>query len=384
MIYFDNAATTRISNNVLEAMLPYLKENYGNASSIYSLGQRSRAAIENSRIKIAEILKVKPSEIYFTSSGSESDNWAIKDILNNKDKNHIISSRIEHPAVLNSLKYVKNKGVDVTLLSVDEFGNVNLDELRDEISDNTGLISIMFANNEIGTIEPIAEISKIAREHNILFHTDAVQAVGNVKFNLKDLDVDMMSISGHKLGAPKGIGILYIKDGTEINSFIHGGSQERDKRASTENVASIVGIAKAISDAYENIDKNIEYTRMLRDYMLEKLLNVDGIILNGPIENRLPGNINVSLKNVKPQTMVRFLDMYDICVSQGSACAAGSIEPSYVLEAIGRNEELALSMIRISLNHNNTREECDFVFDKIIEGMNKFKNRWYNDGTNFW
>jgi len=375
MIYFDNAATTRISNNVLEAMLPYLKENYGNASSIYSLGQRSRAAIENSRIKIAEILKVKPSEIYFTSSGSESDNWAIKDILNNKDKNHIISSRIEHPAVLNSLKYVKNKGVDVTLLSVDEFGNVNLDELRDEISDNTGLISIMFANNEIGTIEPIAEISKIAREHNILFHTDAVQAVGNVKFNLKDLDVDMMSISGHKLGAPKGIGILYIKDGTEINSFIHGGSQERDKRASTENVASIVGIAKAISDAYENIDKNIEYTRMLRDYMLEKLLNVDGIILNGPIENRLPGNINVSLKNVKPQTMVRFLDMYDICVSQGSACAAGSIEPSYVLEAIGRNEELALSMIRISLNHNNTREECDFVFDKIIEGMNKFKNR---------
>ncbi|MBU5670103.1 cysteine desulfurase [Peptoniphilus sp. MSJ-1] len=373
MIYFDNAATTKISENVLEEMMPYLKENYGNASSIYSLGQKSRAAIENSRIKIAEILKIKPSEIYFTSSGSESDNWAIKDILNKKEKNHIISSRIEHPAVLNSLKYVESKGIDVTLLSVDEFGNVNLDELKNSINDKTGLISIMFANNEIGTVEPVYEISKIARENNILFHTDAVQAIGNVKFNLKDLDVDMMSISGHKLGAPKGIGILYIKDGTEINSFIHGGSQERDRRASTENVASIVGIARAISDASENIDENIEYTKDLRDYFLEKLLNVDGIILNGPIENRLPGNINISLKGVKPQTMVRYLDMFDICVSQGSACAAGSIEPSYVLSAIGRSEELALSMIRISLNHNNTKEECDFVFDKILRGMKKFK-----------
>lgn len=373
MIYFDNAATTKISENVLEEMMPYLKENYGNASSIYSLGQKSRAAIENSRITIAEILKTKPSEIYFTSSGSESDNWVIKDILNKKEKNHIISSRIEHPAVLNSLKYVESKGIDVTLLSVDEFGNVNLDELKNSINDKTGLISIMFANNEIGTIEPVYEISKIARENNILFHTDAVQAVGNVKFNLKDLDVDMMSISGHKLGAPKGIGILYIKDGTEINSFIHGGSQERDRRASTENVASIVGIARAISDVYENIDENIEYTKDLRDYFLEKLLNVDGIILNGPIENRLPGNINISLKGVKPQTMVRYLDMFDICVSQGSACAAGSIEPSYVLSAIGRSEELALSMIRISLNHNNTKEECDFVFDKILKGMKKFK-----------
>lgn len=373
MIYFDNAATTKISDKVLEEMMPYLKENYGNASSIYSLGQKSRAAIENSRIKIAEILKTKPSEIYFTSSGSESDNWAIKDILNKKDKNHIISSRIEHPAVLNSLKFVEDKGVDVTLLSVDEYGNVDLDELKESINEKTGLISIMFANNEIGTIEPVYEISKIARKNNILFHTDAVQAVGNVKFDLKELDVDMMSISGHKLGAPKGIGILYIKDGVEINSLIHGGSQERDRRASTENVASIVGIAKAISDAYENIDENIDYTKDLRDYFLEKLLNVDGIILNGPIDNRLPGNINISLRDVKPQTMVRYLDMFDICVSQGSACAAGSIEPSYVLSAIGRSEELALSMIRISLNHNNAKEECDFVFDKILKGMKKFK-----------
>ena len=375
MIYMDNAATTKVTDSVLNAMLPYLRENYGNASAIYSLGQKSRAAIENSRIKIAEILKTKPSEIYFTSSGTESDNWVIKESLNPREKHHIISSRIEHPAILNSLKAVKSLGSDYSLISVDQEGFVNLDELSEKIRDNTKLISIMFANNEIGTIEPIEEISKIAGEKNILLHTDAVQAMGNVKFNLKDLDVDMLSISGHKLGAPKGIGILYIKEGTEISPFINGGEQERGMRASTENVASIVGIGRALEDAYANIDANIAYTRDLRDYTIEKLLNIDGIILNGPREKRLPGNINITLKDTKPQTMVQYLDMYDICVSSGSACAAGSINPSHVLRAIGRSEEDSLSMLRLSLNHNNTREECDYVVEKISQGMKKFKNR---------
>ena len=375
MIYMDNAATTKVTDSVLNAMLPYLRENYGNASAIYSLGQKSRAAIENSRIKIAEILKTKPSEIYFTSSGTESDNWVIKESLNPREKHHIISSRIEHPAILNSLKAVKSLGSDYSLISVDQEGFVNLVELSEKIRDNTKLISIMFANNEIGTIEPIEEISKIARDKNILLHTDAVQAMGNVKFNLRDLDVDMLSISGHKLGAPKGIGILYIKEGTEISPFINGGEQERGMRASTENVASIVGIGRALEDAYANIDANIEYTRDLRDYTIEKLLNIDGIILNGPREKRLPGNINITLKDTKPQTMVQYLDMYDICVSSGSACAAGSINPSHVLRAIGRSEEDSLSMLRLSLNHNNTREECDYVVEKISQGMKKFKNR---------
>lgn len=375
MIYMDNAATTKVTDSVLNAMLPYLRENYGNASAIYSLGQKSRAAIENSRIKIAEILKTKPSEIYFTSSGTESDNWVIKESLNPREKHHIISSRIEHPAILNSLKAVKRLGSDYSLISVDQEGFISLDELSEKIRDNTKLISIMFANNEIGTIEPIEEISKIARDKNILLHTDAVQAMGNVKFNLKDLDVDMLSISGHKLGAPKGIGILYIKEGTEISPFINGGEQERGMRASTENVASIVGIGRALEDAYANIDANIEYTRDLRDYTIEKLLNIDGIILNGPREKRLPGNINITLKDTKPQTMVQYLDMYDICVSSGSACAAGSINPSHVLRAIGRSEEDSLSMLRLSLNHNNTREECDYVVEKISQGMKKFKNR---------
>lgn len=376
MIYMDNAATTKITEDVLNAMLPYLRENYGNASAIYSLGQKSRAAIENSRIKIAEILKVKPSEIYFTSSGSESDNWVIKETLNPRVKNHIISSKIEHPAILNSLKSVERFGNETSLISVDDEGFVNLDELSEKIKDNTKLISIMFANNEIGTIEPISEISKIAQEKNILFHTDAVQAMGNVKFNLKDLDVDMLSISGHKLGAPKGIGILYIKEGIEIFPFIDGGEQERGMRASTENVASIVGIAKAIEDAYANIDENINYTSDLRDYTIEKLLNIKGIIFNGPKDRRLPGNINITLKDTKPQTMVQYLDMYDICVSSGSACAAGSINPSHVLRAIGRSEEDSLSMLRLSINHNNTKKECDYVVEKISEGMKKFKNRW--------
>ena len=375
MIYMDNAATTKVTENVFNAMLPYLRENYGNASAIYSLGQKSRAAIENSRIKIAEILKTKPSEIYFTSSGSESDNWVIKESLNPREKNHIISSKIEHPAILNSLKAVKKWGADYSLLSVDEEGFVILDELSEKIKGNTKLISIMFANNEIGTIEPIEEISKIARDKNILLHTDAVQAMGNVKFNLKDLDLDMLSLSGHKLGAPKGIGILYIKDGTEISPFINGGEQERGMRASTENVASIVGLAKAIEDAYKDIDENISYTSDLRDYTIEKLLNLDGVILNGPREKRLPGNINITLRDTKPQTMVQYLDMYDICTSSGSACAAGSINPSHVLRAIGRSEEDSLSMLRLSLNHNNTKDECDYVVEKISQGMKKFKNR---------
>lgn len=375
MIYMDNAATTRITDRVFEAMLPYLKENYGNPSAIYSLGQRSRAAIENSRIKIAEILGVKASEIYFTSSGSESDNWALKGSLLPNQENHLISSKIEHPAVLNSLKKIENWGGQASLVSVDEEGFVDLREIENSIKDSTRLISIMFANNEIGTIEPLAEISKIAREKNILFHTDAVQAIGNIKFKIKDIGVDMLSLSGHKLGAPKGVGVLYLREGIDLDNFLDGGEQERGRRASTENLASIVGLARAMEDAYNNIEDYSSYTRDLRDYTIEKLLNIDGIILNGPRENRLPGNINITLKNTKPQTMVQYLDMFDICVSSGSACAAGSINPSHVLRAIERSEEDSLSMLRLSLNHENTKEECDYVVEKINQGMKKFKNR---------
>lgn len=372
MIYMDNAATTKVSEKVLKSMMPYLTDYYGNASSIYSLGQKSRSAVENSRIKIADILKVKPSEIYFTSSGTEADNWAIKETVVNNKINHIISSQIEHPAVLNSLKYLKTKGHKIDLLNVDKYGFVDLDELKDKINNDTNLVSIMFANNEIGTIEPINDIAKICDEKNVMFHTDAVQAFGNVKFFLDNPNISMCSMSGHKIGSPKGIGLLYIKDNVRINSLISGGAQERDKRASTENVASIVGLSVALEEAYKNIDYNIEYTTNLRNYMLDKLLNIDGVILNGPIENRLPGNINISLINVKPQTMIQFLDMFDIYVSEGSACAAGSIEPSYVLTSIGLDKDLTLSAIRISLNHNNTKEECDIVVDKIKEGIKKF------------
>lgn len=375
MIYMDNAATTRITDSVFEAMLPYLKENYGNPSAIYSLGQRSRAAIENSRIKIAEILGVKASEIYFTSSGSESDNWALKGSLLPNQENHLISSKIEHPAVLNSLKKIERWGGQASLVSVDAEGFVDLKEIENSIKDSTRLISIMFANNEIGTIEPLAKISKIAREKNILFHTDAVQAIGNIKFKIKDIGVDMLSLSGHKLGAPKGVGVLYLREGIDLDNFLDGGEQERGRRASTENLASIVGLARAMEDAYNNIEDYSFYTRDLRDYTIEKLLNIDGIILNGPRENRLPGNINITLKNTKPQTMVQYLDMFDICVSSGSACAAGSINPSHVLRAIGRSEEDSLSMLRLSLNHENTKEECDYVVEKINQGMKKFKNR---------
>ncbi|WP_195443260.1 cysteine desulfurase family protein [Peptoniphilus harei] len=375
MIYMDNAATTRITDSVFEAMLPYLKENYGNPSAIYSLGQRSRAAIENSRIKIAEILGVKASEIYFTSSGSESDNWALKGSILPNQENHLISSKIEHPAVLNSLKKIESWGGETSLVSVDEEGFVDLKEIENSIKDSTRLISIMFANNEIGTIEPLAEISKMAREKNILFHTDAVQAIGNIKFKIKDIGVDMLSLSGHKLGAPKGVGVLYLREGIDLDNFLDGGEQERGRRASTENLASIVGLARAMEDAYNNIEDYSSYTRDLRDSTIEKLLNIDGIILNGPRENRLPGNINITLKNTKPQTMVQYLDMFDICVSSGSACAAGSINPSHVLRAIGRSEEDSLSMLRLSLNHENTKEECDYVVEKINQGMKKFKNR---------
>lgn len=375
MIYMDNAATTRITDRVFEAMLPYLKENYGNPSAIYSLGQRSRAAIENSRIKIADLLGVKASEIYFTSSGSESDNWALKGSLLPNQKNHIISSKIEHPAILNSLKKIEKWGGEASLVSVDEEGFVDLKEIENSIKDSTRLISIMFANNEIGTIEPLAEIAKIAKEKDILFHTDAVQAVGNIKFKIKDIGVDMLSLSGHKLGAPKGVGVLYLREGIDLDNFLDGGEQERGRRASTENLASIVGLARAMEDAYNNMEDNSSYTRDLRDYTIDKLLNIDGIVLNGPREKRLPGNINITLKNTKPQTMVQYLDMFDICVSSGSACAAGSINPSHVLRAIGRSEEDSLSMLRLSINHENTKEECDYVVEKINQGMKKFKNR---------
>lgn len=369
----DNAATTKIKDKVLDAMLPYLKENYGNASSIYSLGQKSKAAIENSREIIAKALKVQSKEIYFTSGGSESDNWALKGSLKNNKINHIITSKIEHEAIINSCKFIESWGNKVDYISVDGEGFVNLEELQEKITEDTNLVSIMYANNEVGTIEPIDEIIKICNDKGVPIHVDAVQALGSLEIDLSDKNIDMMSFSGHKIGAPKGVGILYVRDGFEISSFIHGGEQERRKRASTENVASIVGLGLAVKDAVNNLEERKKYTEKLRDYFIEKLLSLPGVKLNGSRQNRLCGNINISFSNLQKQVLLPFLDMHGICASQGSACTAGSLKPSHVLLAMGKSQEEANNPLRLTINYNNTKDEVDYVFEIIKEAVNKFK-----------
>jgi cysteine desulfurase len=375
--YFDNAATTRISEPVLKSMLPYLKEKYGNPSSIYSLGRESKDAIDEAREKVAKALGCESKNIYFTSSGSESDNWAIKGVaFANKDKgNHIITSSIEHHAVLHTCEYLEKHGFEITYLPVKENGIVDVKELKKAIRKDTILISIMYANNEIGTIQPIEEIGKIAREKDIYFHTDAVQAVGNIEINLKDLDVDLLTLSGHKFNAPKGVGVLYIKDGVKIDNLIHGGGQERAKRASTENVANIVGLGTAIELATKNIEKKSKHLIKLREKCIKGIMDkIPNTILNGDPKKRLPGNVNVCFKHIEGESILLMLDQLGICASSGSACTSGSLDPSHVLLAIGLPHEIAHGSLRLSFSKDNTQKEVDYLLEVlpgIIENLRK-------------
>ena len=364
-IYFDNAATTPIKTEVLNEMIPYLTKEYGNASSLYTIGRNAKRAIENARKQVAELINCKPNEIFFTGSGSESDNTAIKGYAYaNKEKGkHIITSKIEHPAVIETCKNLEKHGYEVSYIDVDEEGILKLDELEKNIKNTTILISIMFANNEIGTIQPIEEISKIAHSRNITFHTDAVQALGNTLIDVERQKIDMLSLSGHKINAPKGIGALYIKDGIEVEKFINGGHQEKNKRAGTENVAGIVGLGKACQIANRNMEKHIKYLKKLRDYYIDRLKKEfsEKIRINGSMEKRLPGNANISFKNEDSSKIIYKLDEKGICVSSGSACSSGNTEPSHVLKAIAVPEEYINCAIRTTFGDNNTFEQIDYL-----------------------
>ena len=364
-IYFDNAATTPIKTEVLNEMIPYLTKEYGNASSLYTIGRNAKRAIENARKQVAELINCKPNEIFFTGSGSESDNTAIKGYAYaNKNKgNHIITSKIEHPAVIETCKNLEKHGYEVSYIDVDEEGILKLDELEKNIKNTTILISIMFANNEIGTIQPIEEISKIAHSRNITFHTDAVQALGNTLIDVERQKIDMLSLSGHKINALKGIGALYIKDGIEVEKFINGGHQEKNKRAGTENVAGIVGLGKACQIANRNMEKHIKYLKKLRDYYIDRLKKEfsEKIRINGSMEKRLPGNANISFKNEDSSKIIYKLDEKGICVSSGSACSSGNTEPSHVLKAIAVPEEYINCAIRTTFGDNNTFEQIDYL-----------------------
>lgn len=370
MIYFDNAATTKLDDEVLKEMMPYLTNMYGNASTIYELGRESRKAIEDAREKVAKVLNCEVGEVYFTSCGSESDNTAIKEIAraNKKNGNHIITSKIEHPAVIETCEQLKKEGFEITYIGVDEKGIVDLEEIKRAIKPTTILISIMFANNEIGTVEPIKEIGKIAKEHKIVFHTDAVQAVGNVRIDVEDMNIDSLSLSGHKFYGPKGVGVLYVKREIEFHSFINGGHQERNKRAGTENVAGIVGIGKAIELAYQNLDEHNKKITELRDYFINQIAaKIPKVKINGDIINRLPGNVNISFEGVDAEGLLLNLDFKKICASSGSACSAGSLEPSRVLLAIGLEKEMAKSSLRVTIGKYNTKEEVDYLIESLEE-----------------
>lgn len=376
-VYFDNAATTKLDGDVLNDMMPYLTTNYGNASSIYKLGKTSRKAVEEAREKVANILNCKPNEIYFTAGGSESDNTAIKGIARaNKNKgNHIITSKIEHPAVLDSCHDLEKEGFEVSYISVDENGTIDLEELKKEIKPTTILISVMTANNEIGTIQPINEIGEIAHEHNIYFHTDAVQAIGNIKIDVNEMNIDSLSLSGHKFYGPKGIGVLYVKNGVSFNKYISGGHQEKNKRAGTENVAGIVGLASAMERAYKELNEHNKKISELRDYYETSILEkIPYVKVNGNVKNRLPGNSNISFRYIEGEGLLLNLDLKGICASSGSACTSGSLDPSHVLLAIGLPHEIAHGSLRISIGKYNTKEEIDYLIDSLVEIVNKLRN----------
>jgi len=369
-IYLDNAATTKTDPEVLTAMLPYFSEQYGNPSSIYSFAGKSKAAVMKQREIIADAIGAEDNEIYFTAGGTESDNWALKatsDAYENKG-NHIITTKIEHHAILHTCEYLEKKGFEITYLDVDEYGIIDLDQLKSAIRPTTILISIMFANNEIGTLEPIKEIGAIAREHDVLFHTDAVQAIGQVPINVDEYNIDMLSASAHKINGPKGIGFLYVRKGVRIRSFIHGGAQERKRRAGTENVPGIVGLGTAVKRAVDSIETRTRKEAELRDYYIKRVLNeIPHCRLNGHPQKRLANNTNISFRFIEGEALLIRLDMAGICGSSGSACTSGSLDPSHVLLAIGLPHEIAHGSLRLTLSDETTKEDLDYVVDRLKE-----------------
>ena len=377
MIYLDNAATTKTAPEVVDAMLPYFSEYYGNASTIYSLGAESKKAMDHARQTIADSLGAKPEEIYFTAGGSESDNWALKataEAYSSKGK-HIITTKIEHHAILHTCEYLEKRGFEITYLNVDRDGLISLDELKAAIRPDTILISVMFANNEIGTIEPIAEIGEIAKEHGVLFHTDAVQAYAQVPINVDEMHIDMLSASGHKLNGPKGIGFLYIRKGVKIRSFVHGGAQERSRRAGTENIPGIVGLGAAVERAMRIMDTKTRKEIELRDYLIGRLENeIPHCWLNGHRTKRLPNNINFSFLFIEGESMLIMLDMKGICASSGSACTSGSLDPSHVLLAIGLKHEEAHGSLRLTLSEESTKEEMDIVAEEVKKIVQRLRD----------
>ena len=377
IIYLDNAATTKTAKEAVDAMLPFFTEHYGNASSIYSLGAESKKAMTQAREIIAESIGATPAEIYFTAGGSESDNWALvatAEAYASKGK-HIITSRIEHHAILHTCDYLKTRGYEITYVDVDENGVIKLDELKKAIRPDTILISVMFANNEIGTIQPIKEIGEIAKEHGILFHTDAVQAYGHVPINVDEQHIDMLSTSGHKINGPKGIGFLYIRKGIKIRSFVHGGQQERSRRAGTENIPGIVGYGAAVKKAFESLTERMNKETRLRDYLIGRIeKEIPYCRLNGDRVKRLPNNVNFSFQFIEGESLLIMLDMKGICASSGSACTSGSLDPSHVLLAIGLPHEIAHGSLRLTLSEENTKEEIDYVVDSIKEIVNKLRS----------
>lgn len=375
LIYLDNAATTKTAPEVVEAMLPYFSECYGNPSSIYSLGAKSKEAVTEARECIADSLGAQTNEIYFTAGGSEADNWALKataEAYADKGK-HIITSKIEHHAILHTCEYLEKRGYEITYVGVDENGILKLDELEAAIRPDTILISVMFANNEIGTIQPIREIGEIAKKHGILFHTDAVQAYGQLPIRVDDYHIDMLSASGHKLNGPKGIGFLYIRKGLKLRSFVHGGQQERARRAGTENVTGIVGLGAAVKRAFRIMEEKTEKEQKLRDHLIERIeAEVPYCRLNGDRKKRLPNNVNFSFRFIEGESLLIMLDMEGICASSGSACTSGSLDPSHVLLAIGLPHEIAHGSLRLTLSEETTEEELDTVVEavkKIVERL---------------
>lgn len=377
-VYADNAATTAVSEEVLEAMLPFYKEVYGNPSSLYELGQQAKAPLEQARADVAACLGAKPNEIYFTSCGSESDNWAIKGAARAQrrkhGKTHIITSAFEHHAVLHTCQALEKDGFTVTYLPVHEDGLVRPEELSAAITDDTALVTIMYANNEIGTIQPIEELGRICKERGVLFHTDAVQAVGNVHIDVKVQNIDMLSLSGHKIHAPKGVGALYIRSGVLIENFMDGGAQERGRRAGTENVAQIVGLATAIKRATDTIDQRIARLTPMRDKLIDGILKIDRSRLNGSREHRLPGNASFCFQGVEGESLLLLLDMHGISGSSGSACTSGSLDPSHVLLSIGLPHEVAHGSLRLSFGDYNTMEDIDYILEVLPGIIDRLRN----------
>lgn len=376
-IYMDNAATTQVKEAVLQSMLPFFRELYGNPSADHAFAREAKEAVEKARVKTASLIGAKADEIFFTSGGSESDNWALKAVAeaNESKGKHIITSKIEHHAILHTCEYLEKKGYDITYLDVDEDGKIRLDELEKSIRNDTILISVMAANNEIGTIEPITEIGRIAHDRGVLFHTDAVQAYGHIPLNVTDMNADLLSASGHKFGGPKGVGFLYVREGVGISSFIHGGAQERSRRAGTYNTPGIVGMGEAAAIAKMKMEENLRKQTLLRDYLIGRVLReIPDVRLNGHRYDRLPGNANFSFASVKSASLLILLNKLGICASGGSACTSGSTEPSHVLTAIGLSRDMAESALRLTLSEETDKEEIDFVVDNLKEITERLRN----------